>query len=302
MEHPVISAHDPHPRRVIPVLDSTLSFVDTGEGAPVVFLHGNPTWSYLWRNVIPHVAPLGRCLAPDLVGMGNSGPAAGGRYRLVDHRRYLDAWFEALALDDIILVVHDWGSALGFDWARRHPDRVRGIAYMEAIVRPLRWEEWPNASRGLFQAFRSPAGESLILERNLFVERVLPGSILRRLSDAEMEAYRRPFRRPGEARRPTLTWPREIPVDGEPPDVVALVQAYADWLASTPLPKLFINGEPGAILVGPVREFCRTWPNQEEVTVPGVHFLQEDSPDAIGMAVARFVARLRSGRPAPGPS
>jgi len=292
----VPSARDPHPRRRLDVLDSTISFVDTGTGAPVVFLHGNPTWSYLWRNVIPYVAPYGRCLAPDLIGMGQSGRAPGGRYRFVDHRAYLDAWFAALALDDVVLVVHDWGSALGFDWARRHPDRVAGIAYMEALVRPIRWSEWPEASRGLFQAFRSPAGEALILERNLFVERVLPGSILRRLSDEEMEAYRQPFREPGESRRPTLTWPREIPIDGEPPDVVEIVQAYANWLRTSPVPKLFINGEPGAILVGPVREFCRTWPNQEEVTVRGIHFLQEDSPDAIGAAVARFVARIRAGR------
>lgn len=296
MESPVPSAHDPHPRRTVRVLDSALSFVDTGAGVPVVFLHGNPTWSYLWRNVIPHVVPYARCLAPDLIGMGESGPAPAGRYRFVDHRAYLDAWFDALALDDVVLVVHDWGSALGFDWARRHPERVRGIAYMEALVRPIRWSEWPEASRSLFQAFRSPAGESLILERNLFVERVLPGSILRRLSETEMEAYRRPFREPGESRRPSLAWPREIPVDGEPPDVVEIVQAYADWLSASPVPKLFINGDPGAILVGPVRDFCRTWPNQEEITVRGVHFLQEDSPAAIGTAVARFVARLGADR------
>jgi haloalkane dehalogenase len=276
----------------IRVLDSEMAYLDRGAGRPVVFLHGNPTSSYLWRNVIPHVEPVARCLAPDLIGMGRSGPAPGGRYRFADHARYLDAWFDALDLTDVVLVGHDWGSALGFDWARRHPERVRGLAYMEAIVRPLTWAEWPANARGIFQAMRSPAGEALVLDKNVFVERILPASIQRRLTDEEMDAYRAPWREPGERRRPMLQWPREIPIDGEPPDVVAVVEAYARWLAATPRPKLFVNAEPGSILVGAQREFCRTWPNQREVTVAGLHFVQEDSPAEIGRAVARFVEDL----------
>ncbi len=288
-----ISAADPHPRRRVTVLDTELAYVDTGAGNPVVFLHGNPTSSYLWRNVITHVAPVGRCLAPDLVGMGDSGKAPGGSYRFVDHARYLDAWFDALGLHrDVVLVVHDWGSALGFHWARRHPERVRGVAYMEAIVRAVTWQEWPEAARKIFQAMRSPAGEEMVLQKNVFVERILPASVLRGLTPDEMERYRAPYREPGEARRPTLTWPRQIPVDGEPADVVEIVRAYGAWLAASGLPKLFVNGDPGSILTGAQRDFCRSWPNQREVTVTGSHFLQEDSPDEIGRAVAEFVRHL----------
>ena len=284
-----IAATDPYPRQRVPVLDSTMAYVETGRGVPVVFLHGNPTSSYLWRNVIPLVAPRARCLAPDLIGMGESGPAPAGSYRFVDHARYLDAWFEALGLRRVTLVMHDWGSALGFWWAQRHPDRVRGLVYMEAIVRPVRWTEWPENARKIFQAMRSPAGEEVVLDKNVFVERILPASVLRRLGDEEMEAYRRPWREPGERRRPMLQWPREIPLDGEPADVAALVDGYARWLATSPLPKLFINAEPGSILVGAQREFCRAWPNQREVTMRGLHFVQEDSPAEIGGAVADFL-------------
>jgi haloalkane dehalogenase len=287
-----IPAADPHPRRRVRALDTELAYVDTGAGDPVVFLHGNPTSSYLWRNVIPHVASAARCLAPDLVGMGDSGKAPGGVYAFADHTRYLDAWFDALGLRRVTLVVHDWGSALGFHWARRHPERVRGVAYMEAIVRPVAWADWPAAARKIFQAMRSPAGEELVLQKNVFVERILPASVLRGLTPEELERYRAPYREPGESRRPTLTWPRQIPIDGEPADVVALVEAYAAWLAASPLPKLFVNADPGSILTGAQREFCRTWPNQDEVTVRGTHFLQEDSPDEIGRAVAAFVRRL----------
>jgi haloalkane dehalogenase len=287
-----IPAADPHPRRYVRVLDTEMAYVDTGAGDPVVFLHGNPTSSYLWRNVIPHVQPSARCLAPDLVGMGDSGKAPVGSYRFVDHARYLDAWLESLALRRVTLVVHDWGSALGFHWARRHPDRVRGLVYMEALVRPVTWDEWPEAARKVFQAMRSPAGEEMVLVKNVFVERILPASVLRGLTEAEMAVYRRPYLEPGESRRPTLTWPRQIPIAGEPPDVVAIVDGYGRWLATSDLPKLFVNAEPGTILTGPQREFCRTWPNQEEVTVRGSHFIQEDSPREIGEAVARFVGRL----------
>ncbi len=259
-----------------------------------MFLHGNPTSSYLWRNVVPHVASLGRCILPDLVGMGDSGrllDPGPESYTFVEHRRYLDGLLEALGVDgDVTLVVHDWGSALGFDWANRHREAVAGIAYMEAIVRPLRWDEWPPAARKIFEGFRSPAGEAMVLEKNLFVEAVLPGSVIRTLTDAEMDEYRRPYRQPGESRRPTLTWPRQIPIDGEPAEVVEIVAAYADWLASSDVRKLLVVAEPGAILNGAPLEFCRAWPNQTEVTVAGNHFLQEDSPDAIGAAIAGWLA------------
>jgi haloalkane dehalogenase len=287
-----ISSVDRYERRRIAVLDSHIAYVEAGRGDPIVLLHGNPTSSYLWRNVIPELDRVGRCLAPDLIGMGRSGKAAGGRYRLADHARYLDAWFDALDPRGVTLVVHDWGSALGFDWARRHPERVKALVYMEALVRPLSWSEWPEAARTMFQALRSAAGDELILTRNAFVERILPASVLRGLSPEEMEHYREPFREPGESRRPTLTWPREIPIDGEPADVTALVQRYGAWLGGSPVPKLFVNGDPGSILVGAQREFCRTWPNQQEVTVRGSHFLQEDSPVEIGRAIARFLAQI----------
>jgi len=282
------------------VLGHRMAYVEAGEGRPIVFLHGNPTSSYLWRNVIPHLEGLGRCIAPDLIGMGDSDKlTASGpdRYTFAEHRRYLEALLLGLGLTAagrIVLVVHDWGSALGFDWARRHPQAVDGIAYLEAIVAPVTWADWPDEARGIFQAFRSPKGEELILERNYFVEKVLPRSVLAPLSDEVMEAYRRPFADPGEGRRPTLTWPRQIPIDGEPPEVVADVEAYGKWLGTEESPpKLFINAEPGSILVGPAREFCRTWPNQTEVTVPGLHFVPEDSADAIGAAVADFVRTLK---------
>ena len=225
--------------------------------------------------------------------MGESDGAHDGSYRFVDHSRHLDAWFDAVLPDGLLtLVVHDWGSALGFHWARRHPDRIRGLVYMEAIVRPVTWDEWPEAARQVFQGFRSEAGETMVLERNIFVERVLPGSTINGISDEAMEVYRRRYVEPGESRRPTLSWPREIPIEGEPPDVVAIVAEYAEWLSQTPTPKLFVNAEPGAILTGSQREFCHSFANQHEVTVPGVHFIQEDSPHQIGAAIAEWYAGL----------
>jgi len=287
-----ISAADWYERRRLRTLDSHLVYVEVGVGDPIVLLHGNPTSSYLWRNVIPQLSGSGRCLAPDLIGMGRSGKAPAGSYRLADHVRYLDAWFEALDLSRVTLVVHDWGSALGFHWARRNPGRVKALVYMEAIVRPVTWAEWPEAARKIFQAMRSPAGEEMVLAKNVFVDRILPASVLRGLTQEEMDRYREPFREPGESRRPTLTWPREIPVDGEPADVVALVDEYARWLSTTPIPKLFVNGNPGSILVGPQREFFRAWPTPQEVTAKGRHSLQEDSPAEIGQAIAKFLKRL----------
>jgi haloalkane dehalogenase len=277
-------------KRRVEVLGSEMAYVDVGEGDPIVFLHGNPTSSYLWRNVIPHVADLGRCIAPDLIGMGDSDKVAELDYRFVDHRRYLDAFFDAVGVDDAVtLVVHDWGSALGFDWANRHRDVVAGIAYMEAIVRPVTWDDWPEASRPIFEAMRSPAGDGMVLDKNVFVERILPSSIIRSLSDDEMDEYRRPYRDPGEDRRPTLTWPREIPIDGDPDDVAAIVDDYGRWLSETDIPKLFIDADPGAILVGAQRDFCRSWPNQTETTVAGIHFIQEDSADDIGEALCQWI-------------
>jgi haloalkane dehalogenase len=287
-----ISANDPYERRHAAVLDTEIAYVDTGAGDPVVFLHGNPTSSYLWRNVIPEVEPHARCLAPDLVGMGDSGPAPDSSYRFADHARYIDAWFDALLpTQSVTLVGHDWGSVLGFYWARRHPERVRGLAYMEAIVRPVSWEEWPEDARGIFRGMRSEKGEDLVLQRNVFVERILPSSVLRGLTEEEMDVYRRPYVTE-ESRSPTLAWPRELPIDGEPEEVVQIVDDYSGWLKESAVPKLFVNAEPGSILTGAQREFCRSWKNQDEVTVSGAHFLQEDSPRQIGEAVAAFVVRI----------
>lgn len=292
-----IQAKDDNPRREATVLGSTMSYVDTGgDGPTVVFLHGNPTSNYLWRNVIPPVAATGaRCLAPDLIGMGRSAVLPDGtQYTFAEHAKYLDGWFDAVLPDGpLVLVLHDWGGALGFHWARRHADRVAGIAYMETIVCPIGWDDWPEAARGIFQGFRSDAGEKLILEKNLFIEAVLPNSILRDLTPEEHDVYRAPFREAGERRRPTLTWPRHIPIEGEPAEMVALVREYGAWLEQSDIPKLFINAEPGSILVGRQRDYCRSWPNQTETTVRGSHFIQEDSPAEIGAAVADFIASLR---------
>jgi haloalkane dehalogenase len=286
-----ISANDPYERKRVNLLDSDMAYVDTGSGDPVVFLHGNPTSSYLWRNIIPHVEKANRCLAPDLIGMGDSGKNPAGSYRFVDHARYLDAWFEAVGLtQNVTLVIHDWGSALGFHWAHRHPERIKAIAYMEAIVQPLTWDAWPEAAKKIFQAMRSPAGEEIVLQKNTFVERILPASVIRGLTDEEMAVYKRPYLEPGESRRPTLTWPRQIPIEGEPADVTELVGAYAKWLSTSDIPKLFVNADPGTILIGPQREFCRTWPHQKEITVKGTHFIQEDAPVEIGQTIAQLLA------------
>ena len=292
---------EPHPKKFVTVAGKHMAYVDLGSGEPAfLFLHGNPTSSYLWRNVMPEVARFGRCVAPDLIGMGDSdkiehpGPDT---YRFTTHRDFLWGFIEAAIGRDsrLVLVGHDWGSVLGFDWANHHRDRMRGIVYMEAIVRPLSWDEWPDVSRRVFQGFRSAAGEEMILDKNMFVERVLPASILRKLESAEMAEYRRPFANSREERWPTLAWPREIPIDREPLAVVELVIAYADWMAENDLPKLFVNAEPGAILVGRQREFCRRWRNQTEITVPGSHFIQEDSGREIGEAIVRWAEKRGIG-------
>jgi haloalkane dehalogenase len=291
----MIAAAFPYQKQRRRVLGSEMAYVEVGTGDPIVLLHGNPTSSYLWRNVLPHLQTRGRCIAPDLIGMGdsdklpNSGPNS---YRFVEHRRYLDALLEALNVRGrVTLVLHDWGSAIGFDWANRHREAVKGIAYMEAIVGPQYWDHWDKfGMRPALQGLRSEAGEEMVLRDNFFIEKILPGAILRRLSAEEMAEYRRPFAEPGEGRRPTLTWPRQIPIEGEPADVAAIVNAYADWLATSNVPKLFLKAEPGGILAhGPVLDLARSFPAQTEVTIAGLHFVQEDSPDEVGQAIAGWM-------------
>jgi haloalkane dehalogenase len=293
----MISAEMKYQKKFATVNGKQMAYVEHGEGDPIVFQHGNPTSSYLWRNIMPHCEGLGRLIACDLIGMGdsekldNSGPES---YSYAEQREYLYALWDQLGVDNnVVFVIHDWGSALGFEWAQRNPDKVQGIAYMEAIVQPMTWDAWPENAKGIFQGFRSEAGESMILEKNLFVEAVLTSSVMRGLTDEEMTVYRKPYLEAGESRRPTLTWPRMIPIEGEPADVAKVVEDYGAWLSQSEVAKLFINADPGSILVGPQREFCRTWPNQTEVTAKGLHFLQEDSPDEIGQAVADFVKGLR---------
>ena len=286
-------------KRHVEVLGHNLAYVALRPGAPgftFVLLHGNPTSSFLWRDVVGHLEGLGRIFVPDLLGMGDSAKVAdpGPRsYRFAEHRDHLDGLLEALEVTErVVLVAHDWGGALAFDWANRHRDAVAGIAYMETIVRPLGWDEWAPGGVDIFRAMRSDAGETIVLEKNVFVERILPASVLSPLPVEVMDEYRRPFAAPGEDRRPTLTWPRELPIAGEPADVVAVVQGYADWLAVADVPKLFVNAEPGSILVGAQREFCRAWPHLTEVTVPAAHFVPEDAGHAVGDAVAGWARRL----------
>ncbi|WP_300029452.1 haloalkane dehalogenase [uncultured Roseobacter sp.] len=281
-------------KQTVSVMGHDMAWTETGKGRPIVFLHGNPTSSYLWRDVIPQVAHLGRCIAPDLIGMGDSGKVSGanaGTYTFDLHSRYLAGFMQSLVLDsDVVLVVHDWGSALGFDWANNNRSAVSGIAYMEGIVQPLpSWDDFSEAATPVFQALRSQAGEEMILDKNIFIERILPGSVLCDLTPGEMDEYRRPFQRHLD-RYPMLTWPRQIPIAGEPAEVVARVQSYADWLSESDLPKLFVDADPGAILIGRQREFCRSWPNQREVQVAGSHFIQEDSGAEIGKAIAAWIS------------
>jgi haloalkane dehalogenase len=284
----------PLTKKTVDVLDARIAYHERGEGAPILLLHGNPTSSYLWRDVLPPLEGRGRLIVPDLIGMGDSAklPNPGpDTYRFVTHRKYLAAFIDAIIgpVQAITLVVHDWGSALGFDWANHHRERVRSIAYMEGLPRPFAgWEEWSRKATPIFQGFRSGKGEELILDRNMFIERVLPGSVLRKMTDAEMTEYRKPFLE-REDRWPTLTWPRQIPIAGEPADVGQVAADYSRWMAENDIPKLFVNAEPGAILIGPVRDFCRQWNNQTEVTVPGSHFIQEDSGPAIGQAISDWM-------------
>ena len=273
-----------------------LAYTDSGSGDPIIFLHGNPTSSYLWRNITPYLESQGRCVCIDLIGMGDSDKLDNpdeNSYRFEEHYHYINTAIESLTNgENITFVLHDWGSALGFNWCYHNPELVKGIAYMEAIVKEMTWEDWSDEAKGIFQGFRSDAGESLVLEKNYFVERVLPGSIIRKLSEEEMEEYRRPFINEGEDRRPTLSWPREIPINNHPENVCAIVNRYAEWMLTNDLPKPFINAEPGAITTGRIRDFCRSWKNQTEITVKGIHFIQEDSPDEIGNAISSWYKNI----------
>lgn len=288
----------PLSKRYQAVEGKRMAFHECGAGDAIVFLHGNPTSSYIWRNVVPYVADHGRCVVPDLIGMGDSdklddsGP---GSYSFFDHRRYLDGFLEKIGLGErVTLVLHDWGAALGFDWASRHPDRVAGIAYMEGIVGPIDLDDWGDPFASFFRAMRTDAGDELVLVNNAFVEGI-PMAVIRELSDEEMAEYRRPFAAPGEDRRPTLCWPRQLPIDGEPAEMVEIVERNAEWMSQTDIPKLFINTEPGYNITGRTREVCRTWPAQTEVTVPGIHYLQEDSADLIGAALSEWLPSLKAG-------
>jgi haloalkane dehalogenase len=279
-------------KRYATVLGKRMAYVEAGRGDPIVFLHGNITSSFMWRNVMPHLEDVARCIAIDNIGQGDSEklrPSGPGSYRLGEHQRYVDGMLAELQVDrNVTFVVHDWGSQLGFTWAYNHPEAVKGIAYAQALVGNFSWDQWPPEVQSLFKRFRSPEGEELVLQQNFFVEKVLPAMVMRKLSDAEMDEYRRPFRNPGEDRRPTLTWPRELPIEGEPADVLEIMERNSAWLAISQIPKLFINAEPGAVLVGRHRDICRSWPKQTEVTVRGLHYLHEDSPDEMGAAVRKW--------------
>jgi haloalkane dehalogenase len=292
----MISESMNYKKRFATVDGKSIAYVEAGSGDPIILLHGNPTSSFLWRNVIPELENSGRVIVPDLIGQGDSEklPAAKGpdRYSFDIAYHYLDGLLRQLgAAENVTLVIHDWGSGLGFHWIRNNPAAVRGVAYMEGIVCPMSWDDWPEGARGIFKGFRSEKGEDLVLQRNMFVEAVLPTSVIRELSEAEMDAYRAPFSTPDD-RQPTLNWPRQIPIDGEPAHMVELVDAYGQFMAGSDIPKLFINADPGSILTGAARDFCRSWPNQQEVTVKGLHFVQEDSPVEIGQAVADWIQNI----------
>ncbi len=286
---------DPRKKKTVEVLGSEMAYVEHGSGDPIVLLHGNPTSSYLWRDVIPELSGLGRCIAPDLIGMGDSAriDSGPGAYRFETHANYVGALFEVLGIDDsVTLVGHDWGGPLLFEWGRKNPEAVKGVAYMETFVTPVTWDDWPESARRVFQGMRSESGEEMVLEKNVFVERILPASVLEPLPEEVMDVYRKPYLEPGESRRPTLTWPREIPIDGEPDDMVGVIEANEEWLSGEEVPKLFVNAEPGSMMGDRVRERVRSWPNQSEVTVSGIHFIQEDSGPEIGQAIAKWLRGL----------
>ncbi len=289
-----ISVREPE-KKNINVLGKKMTYVDKGEGDPIIFQHGNPASSYLWRNIIPYLENQGRCIAIDLIGMGDSDKLTdngNNTYSYQIQKQYFDKCLEELEIkENITFVIHDWGSALGFNWAYEHQESVKGICYMEAIVKKISWEDWPKDAKSIFQGFRSDAGEDLILKKNLFIEGVLPNAIIRNLTETEMDIYRKPFLKEID-RRPTLDWPRQIPINNEPEDVCKIVDDYSSWMSINEIPKLFINADPGSILTGKQREFCRKWKNQQELTVKGNHFIQEDSPNEIGEAISKWYRNL----------
>lgn len=292
----MLSETMPYEKKFASVNGKKIAYVEEGSGDPIVLLHGNPTSSFLWRNVVPELVESGRVIVPDLIGQGDSEklPASEGpgRYTLEVAYSYVEGLLAAIGADqNVTLVIHDWGSGIGFLWAMRHAEDVKGVAYMEGIVKPMSWTDWPEGAVGIFKGFRSDKGEDMILSRNMFIEAVLPTSVIRELSATEMDAYRAPHLEPDD-RQPLLNWPRQIPMEGEPEDVVALVNEYGAFMAGSNIPKLFINADPGSILIGAQREFCRSWPNQQEVTVKGLHFIQEDSPVEIGQAAASWLKTL----------
>ena len=282
-------------KKTIEVLGKKMTYVEKGEGNPIIFQHGNPTSSYLWRNIIPHLEDQGRCIAIDLIGMGDSDKLddkGDDTYSYHIHKKYFDACLKELGIkNDVVLVIHDWGSSLGFNWAYENKESIKGICYMEGIVMPISWNDWPENAKSIFQGFRSEAGEDLILKKNLFIEGVLPSAIIRDLNPKEMDIYRKPFLNEID-RRPTLDWPRQIPIENEPPEVCKIVSEYSMWMSENTIPKLFINADPGSILTGKQREFCRKWKNQKEITVIGSHFIQEDSPEDIGIAISEWYKKI----------
>ena len=275
------------------ILGKKMAYIEHGEGEPIVFLHGNPASSFLWRNITPHLEGMGRIIVPDLIGMGDSEKLEGidnPDYKYHGQYKYLSALLEGLDLGDKInLVIHDWGSAMGFQYARENSNSIKSISFMEAIVMPLQWEQWPENARNIFQLMRSEAGEEIVLEKNVFVERILLNDSANGFSEEEKSEYIRPFKNSGEDRRPTLTWPRQIPIEGEPSEVVDEVNKNAEFHKDSDIPKLFINADPGSILIGDQREFVRSWKNLKEVKVKGNHFIQEHSPDEIGSHIKEFL-------------
>ncbi|WP_259065132.1 haloalkane dehalogenase [Mucilaginibacter sp. X4EP1] len=276
-----------YPKKYQTINGLQMAYIDTGKGDPIVFLHGNPTSGYIWRNIIPYAQDLGRCIAPDLMGMGDSDQFADATdYTFLNNEKYLDQLLSSLGINkNIVFVVHDWGSALAFDWSRKHPDAVKGIVYMEAITRPRTWDEVPGVARETFQNLRTEKGEEMVLKQNSFIEFNLPKTVLRTLSAEEMDEYRRPFREPGESRRAMLSWARQLPLGGEPADVIRIVNDYSNWLSATAIPKLFIEANPGT-LADAEKKACKSWSNQAHIVVKGHHNLQEDSASEIGTAIA----------------
>ena len=289
-----ISSQFPFTSRFAEVNGSRMHYIDEGEGDPILFLHGNPTSSYLWRNIIPDVTSTARAIAPDLIGMGKSDKPAID-YRFLEHSTYVEGFIEALGLENITLVIHDWGSALGFHYARRHEDNVKAIAFMEAILAPVpRWDDFPPNFQQLFKMFRTPeVGWDMIVNQNFFVEKILPGAVVRTLSEEEMNRYREPFLEV-DSRKPLWRWPNEIPIEGEPAEVVEVVSRYNLWLQETELPKLMFYGTPGALMTAPVVGWAsQAFKNLTAVDVgEGIHFVQEDAPQLIGQGLASWYGAL----------